>query len=117
MFETQGQYIVTRDVRESDVALRKGAKQHGVSSKAELKPSIFTFVISTFATSPSTRVLGLVAKVLTLLLLVLAAKNEGGVGCYEKGIVPMEQWNPKMLNPNGTYAGSRIKNISNRKKK
>ncbi len=29
-----------------------------------------------------------------LLLLVLAVKNEGGVGCYEKGIVPKEQWNP-----------------------
>ncbi len=26
-----------------------------------------------------------------LLLLVLAVKNEGGVGCYEKGIVPKEQ--------------------------
>jgi hypothetical protein len=51
-----------------------------------------------------------------LLLLVLAVKNEGGVGCYERGIVPKEQWNPKMLNPNGTYAGSSIKNISNRKK-
>ncbi len=35
-----------------------------------------------------------------LLLLVLAVKNEGGVDCYEKGIVPMERWNPKMLNPN-----------------
>ncbi len=33
-----------------------------------------------------------------LLLLVLAVKNEGGVGCYEKGIVPKEGWNPKMLN-------------------
>ncbi len=51
-----------------------------------------------------------------LLLLVLAVKNEGGVGCYEKGIVPKEQWNPKMLNPNGTYAGSSIKNDSNGKK-
>ncbi len=51
-----------------------------------------------------------------LLLLVLAVKNEGGVGCYEKGIVLMEQWNPKMLHPNGTYAGSRIENISKRKK-
>jgi hypothetical protein len=51
-----------------------------------------------------------------LLLLVLAVKNEGGVRCYEKGIVPKEQWNPKMLNQNGTYAGSSIKNISNRKK-
>jgi hypothetical protein len=51
-----------------------------------------------------------------LLLLVLAMKNEGGVGCYEKGIAPMEQWNPKMLNPNGTYAGSSIKNVSNNKK-
>ncbi len=29
-----------------------------------------------------------------LLLLVLAVKNEGGDGCYEKGIVPKEQWNP-----------------------
>ncbi len=29
-----------------------------------------------------------------LLLLVLAVKNEGGVGCYEKGIVPEEQRNP-----------------------
>jgi hypothetical protein len=29
-----------------------------------------------------------------LLLLVLTVKNEGGVGCYEKGIVPKEQWNP-----------------------
>jgi hypothetical protein len=29
-----------------------------------------------------------------LLLLVLAVKNKGGVGCYEKGIVPMERWNP-----------------------
>ncbi len=29
-----------------------------------------------------------------LLLFVLAVKNEGGVGCYEKGIVPKEQWNP-----------------------
>ncbi len=51
-----------------------------------------------------------------LLLLVLAVKNEGGVSCYEKGMVPMEQWNPKMLNPNRTYAGSSIQNISNRKK-
>ncbi len=52
-----------------------------------------------------------------LLLLELAVKNEGGVGCYEKGIVPKEQWNPKMLNPNGTYAGSStIENISNGKK-
>ncbi len=44
-----------------------------------------------------------------LLLLVLAVKNEEGAGCYEKGIVPKEQWNPKMLNPNGTYAGSSTK--------
>jgi hypothetical protein len=51
-----------------------------------------------------------------LLLLVLAVKNEGGVGCYEKGVVPKEQWNPKMLNPNVTYAGSSIKNVSNGKK-
>jgi hypothetical protein len=51
-----------------------------------------------------------------LLLLVLAIKNEGGVGCYEKGIELKEQWNPKMLNPYGTYAGSIIKNISNGKK-
>jgi hypothetical protein len=51
-----------------------------------------------------------------LMLLVLAVKNEIGVGCYEKGIVPKERWNPKMLNPNGTYAGSSIKNVSNRKK-
>jgi hypothetical protein len=51
-----------------------------------------------------------------LLLLVLAVKNEGGVGCYEEGIVPKERWNPKMLNPNGTYAGSSIKNVSNGKK-
>ncbi len=51
-----------------------------------------------------------------LLLLVLAVKNEGGVGCYEKGIVPKEQWNPNMLNPNGTYAESSIENISNGKK-
>ncbi len=51
-----------------------------------------------------------------VLLLVLVVKNEGGVGCYEKGIVPKERWNPKMLNPNGTYAGSSIKNVSNRKK-
>jgi hypothetical protein len=51
-----------------------------------------------------------------LLLLVLAVKNEGGVSCYEKGIVPKEQWNPKMLNPNGTYSGSSIKNVSNGKK-
>ncbi len=29
-----------------------------------------------------------------LLLLVLAVKNEGVVGCYEKRIVPKEQWNP-----------------------
>ncbi len=29
-----------------------------------------------------------------LLILVLAVKNEGGVGCYEKGIVPKERWNP-----------------------
>jgi hypothetical protein len=47
---------------------------------------------------------------------VLAVKNEGGVSCYEKGIVPMERWNPKMINLNGTYAGSSIKNVSNRKK-
>ncbi len=67
-------YLVTRDIRESDVALRKGAKRHGVLSEAELKPSFFTFVISTFATSPSTRVLGLVAKVLTT-----KVKNEGSV--------------------------------------
>jgi hypothetical protein len=51
-----------------------------------------------------------------LLLLVLAVKNEGGVGCYEKRIVPKERWNPKMLNPNGTYAGSSIKNVSIGKK-
>jgi hypothetical protein len=51
-----------------------------------------------------------------LLLLVLAVKNEGGVSCYEKGIVPMEHWNPKMLNPNRTYVGSSIKIVSNRKK-
>ncbi len=51
-----------------------------------------------------------------LLLLVLAVKNEGGVGCYEKGIVPKGRWNPKMLNPNGTYAGSSIESISNGKK-
>jgi hypothetical protein len=31
---------------------------------------------------------------LLLLLLVLAVKNGGGDGCYEKGIVPKEQWNP-----------------------
>jgi hypothetical protein len=47
---------------------------------------------------------------------VLAVKNEGGVGCYEKGIVPKEQWNSKMLNLNGTYARSSIKNVSNGKK-
>jgi hypothetical protein len=47
----------------------------------------------------------------------LTVKNEGGVICYEKGIVPIERWNPKMLNPNRTYAGSSIKNVSNRKKK
>jgi hypothetical protein len=47
---------------------------------------------------------------------VLAVKNEGGVGCYEKGIVPKEQWNPKMLNPNGKYAGSSTENVSNKKK-
>jgi hypothetical protein len=47
------------------VALRKGAKRRGVSSEAELEPSFFTFVVSTVATSPSTRVLGLVATVLT----------------------------------------------------
>ncbi len=29
-----------------------------------------------------------------LLLLVLAVKNEGGVGCFEKGNVPKERWNP-----------------------
>ena len=52
-----------------------------------------------------------------LLLLVLAVKNEGGVGCYEKGIVPKEQWNPKRLNPKGTYVGSGIKNVSNGKKR
>jgi hypothetical protein len=51
-----------------------------------------------------------------LLLLVLAVKNEGGVGCYEKGIVHKEKWNPKMLNPNETYAGSSIENVSNGKK-
>jgi hypothetical protein len=47
---------------------------------------------------------------------VLAVKNEGGVGCYEKRIVHKERWNPKILNPNGTYTGSSIKNVSNRKK-
>jgi hypothetical protein len=46
---------------------------------------------------------------------VLAVENEGG-GCYEKGIVPKERSNPKMLNPNGTYAGSSIENVDNRKK-
>ncbi len=67
MFETQGRYLKTRDVRESDVALRKGAKRRGgyTTSEAELEPSFFTFVVSTVATSPSTRVLGLVATVLT----------------------------------------------------
>jgi hypothetical protein len=34
-------------------------------TKAELKPSFFTFVVSAAATSPSTRVLGLVAAALT----------------------------------------------------
>ncbi len=51
-----------------------------------------------------------------LLLLVLAVKNEGEVSCYEKGIVPKEQWNFKMLNPNGTYTGSSVENVSNGKK-
>ncbi len=51
-----------------------------------------------------------------LLLLVFAVKNEGGGGCCGKGIVHMERWNHKMLNPNGTNAGSSIENISNRKK-
>jgi hypothetical protein len=71
MFETQGRYLVTRDVRESDVALRKGAKRRGVSSEAELEPLLF---ISTFGTSPSTCVLGLVAAALTT-----KVKNEGSV--------------------------------------
>ncbi len=34
------------------------------TTEAELEPLFFTFVISTFATSPSTRVLGLVAAAL-----------------------------------------------------
>jgi hypothetical protein len=50
-----------------------------------------------------------------LLLFVLAVKNEGRIGCYEKGIVGKEQWNPKMLNPNGTYAGSSIEKVSKKK--
>ncbi len=29
-----------------------------------------------------------------LLLLVMAVENERGVGCYEKGIVPKDRWNP-----------------------
>jgi hypothetical protein len=71
VFETQGLYLVTRDVRESDVALWKGAKRHGgyTTSEAELEPSFFTFTVSTVATSPSTRVLGLVAKALTTRLM------------------------------------------------
>jgi hypothetical protein len=70
------EYLVTRDVRERDVATRKGAKRCGgyTASEAELEPSFFTFVVSTFATSPSTRVLGLVAKVLTT-----KVTNEGSV--------------------------------------
>ncbi len=66
MFKTQGQYLVTHDVRESDVALRKGAKQCGeYNDRSGAQPLFFTFVVSAAATSPSTRVLGLVAKVLT----------------------------------------------------
>jgi hypothetical protein len=47
---------------------------------------------------------------------VLSVKNEGGVGCYEKGIVPKERWNPQRLNLKGTYVGSGIKNVDNGKK-
>jgi hypothetical protein len=45
-----------------------GRKQNGVwitTTKAELEPSFFTFVVSAAATSPSTRVLGLGAAALT----------------------------------------------------
>ncbi len=49
------------------VTLHYGREQNGMvdtTTEAELKPSFFTFVVSDAATSPSTRVLGLVAKVL-----------------------------------------------------
>jgi hypothetical protein len=42
-------------------------------------------------------------------------KMREGSDSMRKGIVPMERWNPKMLNPNGTYAESSIENVSNRK--
>jgi hypothetical protein len=59
-----------------------GRKQNGVvntTTEAELEPSFFTFVVvSTYVTSPSTRVLGLVAKVLMTKL-----KNEGLKTCVQ----------------------------------
>ncbi len=69
MFETQEQYLITRDIRERDVALRKGAKWHGeYNDRTELEPLFFTFVVSAAATSPSTHLLGLVAAALTTIL-------------------------------------------------
>ncbi len=46
-----------------------GREQNGVwitTTKAELEPLFFTFFVSAAATSPSTRVLGLVAAAFTL---------------------------------------------------
>jgi hypothetical protein len=54
----------TRDVR-YDLALRKGAACE--DDMTGLEPLFFTFVVSTFATILSTRVLRIVAKVLTTL--------------------------------------------------
>ncbi len=57
VFETQGPYLVTRDVREVMWHYRR--EQNGVVdtlTKGELKPLFFTFVISTYATSSCTHV-------------------------------------------------------------
>ena len=71
MFVTPRAKPCTRDVR-YDVALRKGAACG--DDTTGLEPSFFTFVVSTFATILSTRVLRIVAKVLTT-----KVKNEGSV--------------------------------------
>jgi hypothetical protein len=85
MFETQGQYIVTRDVREQVTwhygrernqrggdTMPDGAVVETQRPKAGLKPLFFTFVVSTYATRPCTHVHGRVAYLLTT-----KVKNEG----------------------------------------
>ncbi len=71
MFVTPRAKPCTREVR-YDVALRKGAACEDDTTR--LEPLFFTFVVSNFAASLSTRVLRIVAKEL-----LTKVKNEGSV--------------------------------------